>query len=56
MTKYLLPFIVATLTLTAAQEVSVFDSSDSSSGSNGLSSSEKHILKIKQVLIVFRLK
>ncbi len=44
MTKYLLPFIVAT-SLTAAQEVSVFDSSDSSSGSNGLSSSEKHILK-----------
>ncbi len=44
MTKYLLPFIVAT-SLTAAQEVSVFDSSDSNSGSNGLSSSEKHILK-----------
>lgn len=44
MTKYLLPFIVAT-SLTAAQEVSVFDSSDSSSSSNGLSSSEKHILK-----------
>ena len=42
MTKYLLPFIVAELRVTAAQEVSVFDSSD---GSNGLSSSEKHILK-----------
>ena len=44
MTKYLLSFLVAT-SLTAAQEVSVFDSSDSSSSSNGLSSSEKHILK-----------
>lgn len=45
MTKYLLPFLVAT-SLTAAQEVSVFDSNDSSgSSSNGLNSSEKHILK-----------
>ena len=45
MTKYLLPFLVVT-SLTAAQEVSVFDSSDSSSNSsNGLNSSEKHILK-----------
>ena len=40
MTKYLLSFLVAT-SLTAAQEVSVFDSNSS----NGLNSSEKHILK-----------
>ena len=45
MTKYLLSFLVAT-SLTAAQEVSVFDSNSSNgSSSNGLNSSEKHILK-----------
>lgn len=45
MTKYLLSFLVAS-SLTVAQEVSVYGSSDSSgSGSYGLTSSEKHILK-----------
>jgi TolA-binding protein len=45
MTKYLLSFLVAS-SLAAAQEVSVYGSSDSSgSGSYGLTSSEKHILK-----------
>ena len=42
MTKYLLSFLVAT-SLTVAQEVSVYESGDSSS--YGLNSSEKHILK-----------
>ncbi len=45
MTKYLLSFLVAS-SLTVAQEVSVFESGDSSgNGSYGLNSSEKHILK-----------
>lgn len=45
MTKYLLSFLVAS-SLAVAQEVSVYGSSDSSgSGSYGLTSSEKHILK-----------
>ena len=45
MTKYLLPLLVVT-SLTAAQEVSVYGSNDSSgNGSYGLNSSEKHILK-----------
>jgi TolA-binding protein len=45
MTKYLLPLLVVT-SLTAAQEVSVYDSGDSgSANSYGLNSSEKHILK-----------
>ena len=43
MTKYLLPFIVAT-SLTAAQEVSVYGASNQDS-SYGLSATEKHILK-----------
>lgn len=45
MTKYLLSFLVVS-SLAVAQEVSVYGSSDSSgSGSYGLTSSEKHILK-----------
>ena len=45
MTKYLLSFLVAT-SLTVAQEVSVYESNGSEgSGSYGLNSSEKHILK-----------
>ena len=44
MTKYLLPFLVVS-SLTAAQEVSVYESNGSSSDSYGLNSSEKHILK-----------
>lgn len=45
MTKYLLPLFIVT-SITVAQEVSVYDRSDSDgSNSYGLSSSEKHILK-----------
>lgn len=44
MTKYLLSFLVVS-SLTAAQEVSVYESNGSSSDSYGLNSSEKHILK-----------
>lgn len=42
MTKYLLPFLIVG-SFAVAQEVSVYESNDS--GSNGLNSSEKHILK-----------
>ena len=45
MTKYLLSFLIVS-SLTVAEEVSVYGSSDSSdNGSYGLNSSEKHILK-----------
>jgi len=45
MTKYLLSILVAS-SLTVAQEVSVYESGDSSgNSSSGLNSSEKHILK-----------
>ena len=45
MTKYLLPFFIIS-SLTAAQEVSVFEGSGSGyDGSSGLNTAEKHILK-----------